>query len=359
MKKKNVLYLVLVICLPLMYVSFGSNSNGITGKSTSSCTPCHSHVKTPATQVTVTGIPSTGYFAGQTYAMTVTVTNSNYSGTPNKSGFNITVNNGTLTAGTGMNLTGTQELAHNAAVINSATGAATWNFDWTAPALSIMTSVVFSAAGNATNGDFGTGGDAHNNSTTTFLQAPSAGPSISGLNSSGITDVTATIDAMINARGASTAVAIEYGLTTAYGSTQAMNPNPVMGAANAVTANLTGLSPNTTYHYRVNAVNTIGTANSVDSTFKTAFPSAVRDVQELKCVTFPNPVSDMLEVKLDEEIVNSDLTLYTIKGKEVITQITAIDTRTIQINVSKIAKGIYILKMDINGKMLNQQIVVK
>ncbi|MEI6899954.1 MAG: T9SS type A sorting domain-containing protein, partial [Bacteroidota bacterium] len=47
-------------------------------------------------------------------------------------------------------------------------------------------------------------------------------------------------------------------------------PSPVLGnTATAVSANLTGLTPLTLYHYRVKGINSVGTANGADMTFTT------------------------------------------------------------------------------------------
>jgi hypothetical protein len=63
-----------------------------------------------------------------------------------------------------------------------------------------------------------------------------------------------------------TAMKVDYGTTTAYGSSQAATPAAGSGA---ILANLTGLTTATTYHYRISV--TVGTAVtlSADLTFRT------------------------------------------------------------------------------------------
>jgi hypothetical protein len=80
----------------------------------------------------------------------------------------------------------------------------------------------------------------------------------------------ATLAANVNAHGAATTVSFEYGETPGYG---AASPEQSIAASEAtqhVTFHVTGLKPETTYHFRVRAVNAGGTAYGVDQTFRTA-----------------------------------------------------------------------------------------
>jgi hypothetical protein len=60
----------------------------------------------------------------------------------------------------------------------------------------------------------------------------------------------------------------QYGTTTAYG-TQTPTEGPVNGTDKDVSTDVTGLVPNTTYHFRVAATNTDGTSYGGDMTFTT------------------------------------------------------------------------------------------
>jgi hypothetical protein len=92
-----------------------------------------------------------------------------------------------------------------------------------------------------------------------------------------VTSAAATLNGTVNPNAGTATVTIEYGLTTAYGSTVAATPGSVTGTtANAVSASISGLTPYTTYHYRVVATNAGGTTNGNDMTFITvAVPSLV------------------------------------------------------------------------------------
>jgi predicted lipoprotein with Yx(FWY)xxD motif len=67
----------------------------------------------------------------------------------------------------------------------------------------------------------------------------------------------------------------EYGTTTAYGQSAPM-PDADAGTAYSVPVSqmITGLQPNTTYHYRLVSTNSEGTGESTDRTFSTAEPTA-------------------------------------------------------------------------------------
>ncbi|MSN25102.1 MAG: hypothetical protein GJV46_04455 [Geobacter sp.] len=84
-----------------------------------------------------------------------------------------------------------------------------------------------------------------------------------------ITSSSATLNGSVNARYADASVSFEYGLTTSYGASTAAAPATVIvGNGNTtVTADLSGLTPGLTYHYRVVATNSAGTAYGNDVQF--------------------------------------------------------------------------------------------
>jgi len=82
----------------------------------------------------------------------------------------------------------------------------------------------------------------------------------------------ATLNGEVNPNAAATTVTFEYGTTPAYGQTIAASPaSPLSGEAPIpVSASLAGLLlPETTYHFRVKAVNANGTSFGEDMTFTT------------------------------------------------------------------------------------------
>lgn len=70
---------------------------------------------------------------------------------------------------------------------------------------------------------------------------------------------------------------IDYGTTTGYGASTTLNSSPVTSHSQ----DITGLSPLTTYHYRVRSTNSNGTRNSGDYTFTTSGPPTISNVSAI------------------------------------------------------------------------------
>ena len=81
----------------------------------------------------------------------------------------------------------------------------------------------------------------------------------------------ATLTASIISGSSAATVTVEYGIDTTYG-LQVVVPTPVPGSiySDYVLVQVTGLTPNTTYHYRFKATNNEGTGSGTDGTFTTA-----------------------------------------------------------------------------------------
>ena len=95
-------------------------------------------------------------------------------------------------------------------------------------------------------------------------------PTVQTLAASAITANSARLNATVNANGANTSFHFEYGSTTAYGNSTV----PVNTSASVSTyTDWTGLSPNTTYHYRIVASNSGGASVGDDVAFTTPVQS--------------------------------------------------------------------------------------
>jgi len=91
-----------------------------------------------------------------------------------------------------------------------------------------------------------------------------------------VTTANAKINGTITAANLTVTSGFDYGLTTAYGSSVAGTPASVTGnTATAITANLTGLIVNSTYHFRAKGTNGGLTVYGSDMTFSTAVPPVV------------------------------------------------------------------------------------
>ena len=99
---------------------------------------------------------------------------------------------------------------------------------------------------------------------TTLGQAPTANTQAACcLSSSG-----AKLNGSVNPNYLSTTVTFEYGLTNAYGNSVTATQSPVTGnSATSVSAGISGLNSGTTYHFRIKAVNSLGTSYGDDMAF--------------------------------------------------------------------------------------------
>jgi hypothetical protein len=86
-----------------------------------------------------------------------------------------------------------------------------------------------------------------------------------------VTQTSATLSASVDPNGGPTTVRFEYGTSSAYGVTSA---EKTVDGADPVTVEtaVSGLTPATTYHYRVVATNSAGEADGADRTFRTVTP---------------------------------------------------------------------------------------
>jgi plastocyanin len=104
---------------------------------------------------------------------------------------------------------------------------------------------------------------------TTFTTLPMTGfPVVTTNPATNVTASSARLNGTLDPHGLSTTVYFQYGTTTSYGS---RTPNQIKTGNNYqnVFAGISGLTPNTTYHFRIVATNTVGTRYGTDRTFTT------------------------------------------------------------------------------------------
>ena len=103
-----------------------------------------------------------------------------------------------------------------------------------------------------------------------LIASPPAPPVVAALAVTGLTLSDVTLNGTVNPGGNATTASFEYGISLSYGSATGVTLSPNDGtAAQNVSASLTGLAPETLYHYRLAATNADGTVSTGDGTFTT------------------------------------------------------------------------------------------
>jgi hypothetical protein len=99
----------------------------------------------------------------------------------------------------------------------------------------------------------------------------SSAPVVTTSAASGVTNGVATLNGMVNPEGAATTYQFQYGTSTGYGSVTPASPASAGSGSTAigVSAELSGLTPSTTYDYRLVATNASGTTYGSNQTFTT------------------------------------------------------------------------------------------
>jgi hypothetical protein len=123
-------------------------------------------------------------------------------------------------------------------------------------------------ATEAANGDFDFEGDLRSVGGVTDIGADQsvAAPVVSGFSAAGV-GATAAVRGAIDTSGSPTTYSVEYGPTTAYGSTSAATALPASAGPQRVAVALAGLTPGTTYDYHVVASGNGGQTDTGDLVF--------------------------------------------------------------------------------------------
>ncbi len=135
------------------------------------------------------------------------------------------------------------------------------------------------AQGGSFNGSFSWNDDYGLSGTGTFSAlvaggsrncASSSSPAVAVTGAaSSVSNTGAKLAGTVDPCGSSTTAWFDYGLTDAYGTQTAVQSLGSTSGSKSVSATLTGLTPGTTYHYRVNAANGHPTPPGLDATFTT------------------------------------------------------------------------------------------
>ena len=106
-------------------------------------------------------------------------------------------------------------------------------------------------------------------SDRTFTTLPPTGfPIVTTKPATNVATFAATLNGLLDPHGLTTSVYFQYGTTTNYGRTTAVQSQTGNNFWN-IAANVVGLARNTTYHFRIVATNSVGTRYGNDRTFTT------------------------------------------------------------------------------------------
>jgi hypothetical protein len=112
-------------------------------------------------------------------------------------------------------------------------------------------------------------GGTRSGSDRTFATPSATGyPIVTTNPASLIASYSATLNGSVDPHGLTTTVHFQYGTTTSYGSTTG-SQTKTGNTYQSVSANISGLSGSTTYHFRIVATNSVGTVYGADRTFTT------------------------------------------------------------------------------------------
>jgi hypothetical protein len=101
------------------------------------------------------------------------------------------------------------------------------------------------------------------------IASAASSPSIATGAATKVSNSTAVLNGTINPNGHATQYDFTYGPTTAYGATTALHTVKSGTKPVAISITVTGLTPGTTYHYRLNASNSAGAVAGADRAFTT------------------------------------------------------------------------------------------
>jgi len=101
---------------------------------------------------------------------------------------------------------------------------------------------------------------------------PTGAPVVATSAATNVASFSATLNGSVYPHGLTTTVYFQYGTTTSYGLTTALQSRSGNTYQN-ISANIGGLTANTVYHFRIAATNAFGTRFGADQTFSTLSPT--------------------------------------------------------------------------------------
>jgi hypothetical protein len=155
----------------------------------------------------------------------------------------------------------------------AATTSGNYVLGWDPGANSVANVVVPAGSGVYVGGSFYRIANRAASFSALFIDPPISPPTANADAATNVSSISATLNGTVNANGSATTVSFEWGTITGgpYPNSTLASPGTVTGSANtAVNLGVAGLTPQTTYYYRVVATNAGGTATSTEHSFTTA-----------------------------------------------------------------------------------------
>jgi len=128
-------------------------------------------------------------------------------------------------------------------------------------------------------------------STTVNFTTAAAGPGIGGLGATDVTQTSASLNGDIDPNGEVTSYHFEWGPTTAYGTRVPADLEAIAGGGSRpipVSIQISGLQPETSYHYRIVAKSSSGTTTSPDQELMTLNAAGLPGGRGFELVSPPN-----------------------------------------------------------------------
>jgi hypothetical protein len=154
----------------------------------------------------------------------------------------------------------------------AATASGNYVLGWNPGANSVANVVVPAGSGVYVGGSFYRIANRAASFSALFIDPPITPPTASANAATDVGSSSATLNGTVNASGDSTTVSFEWGLTAGgpYPNSSPALPSTITGSANtAVSAAIAGLTPETSYYYRVVTTNGGGTIRSIEGSFTT------------------------------------------------------------------------------------------
>lgn len=97
--------------------------------------------------------------------------------------------------------------------------------------------------------------------------------------------------------------------------------------------------------------------NEVKNTFSNLITSLTENKTTLKASVSPNPSNGLVNIKLKESLINGELRIYNLSGKEVYLRKYS-KTKAIDLNISSLSNGIYILSIVDGDKIYTEKLII-